>query len=885
MIGKTVSHYKITRELGAGGMGVVYEAVDTKLDRTVALKFLPPESTRDSDAKARFVHEAKAASAIDHPGVCSIYEIDETDDGQLFLAMACYEGETLKERIARGPLPIDVALDITRQVAEGLTEAQSREIVHRDIKPANIFITEGGLAKILDFGLAKLAGQTQLTKTGTTLGTGHYMSPEQAGGHEADHRSDLWSLGVVLYEMVSGRVPFQGDHAQAVVYAIQNTEPEPLTGLRTGVPLELERIVRRCLEKDPALRIQHSDDLLASIRLQEREWNSGSRTTVASPPGGTGPNLKRWQALVILGALVVAVFAWQLFRLTGDEHGADSHNARTYGPPKAQPFLSTIDLEADPAWSTAGNLIAYSAKTKGIWDIWLCDLDGSNPLNLTRGPQSTDRYPEWSPNGEQIAFYSTRDGPGIYTMTATGGNVRRVIPVDHSLPENEMFSLQWADPDRLVYGDLDGKGRADVYEYDMATRKTRCLTGSSPDGAYLGEVNPQGTHLVYQLPWVGIDVAILVQDLETNELNTMPIAGRYARWAGDGQSLFVLSSIEGTWDLWVLDVDASTGAAEGEPRRLTTALSLSRFTIDPGGSRIIATRVFGKMDVWELPTDAGPLEGIDQGRRLTNDTFDHSNVRWLPDGSGFLEVSDRRGSADLWQVDLRDGGRIRLVEGPVAIGIPSPDGRWITCTVIEEDGRAFPYIMRSDGSQYRELAPNLRDEFIFASVTDWSSVGDRLAVHSRIEDAWRVAVLFWDEKEAAVIEESTLPFSAAIPFWSPDGRFLVYQGREEDQRDLYVTNIDGSEVRRLTDDPRVEWVCGWESEPSRIYFKDGESHTVFRVPMDTDGTPISEPEVWIRGSEKMNVKQFLDFREGHALGPVGESDLDLWLLEFATEGK
>ena len=160
LVGKTVSHYKIIRQLGAGGMGVVYEAIDTKLDRTVALKFLPPESTRDSQAKARFIHEAKAASALDHPNVCTVYEVDETDEGQMFLAMACYEGETLKDRISRGPLPLDEAVDITRQVAEGLAKAHERDIVHRDIKPANIIITEDGLVKILDFGLAKLAGRT-----------------------------------------------------------------------------------------------------------------------------------------------------------------------------------------------------------------------------------------------------------------------------------------------------------------------------------------------------------------------------------------------------------------------------------------------------------------------------------------------------------------------------------------------------------------------------------------------------------------------------------------------------------------------------------------------------------------------------------------------------
>jgi non-specific serine/threonine protein kinase len=303
VIGKTVSHYKITRELGAGGMGVVYEAVDTKLDRTVALKFLPPESTRDPDAKARFVHEAKAASAIDHPNVCSIHEIDETEDGQLFLAMARYEGETLKDRIARGPLPLDEALDITRQVAEGLTEAHARDIVHRDIKPANIFITEGGLAKILDFGLAKLEGLTQLTQEGTTLGTAHYMSPEQVGGQEVDHRSDLWCLGVVLYEMATGRVPFQGDHAQAVAYAVLNSDPEPVTGLRTGVPMELERIIGKCLAKDPGERYQQAGDLLADLKVLLRQIKEQPTATMAMSVGP--PKIrKRWP----WAAAVMALF-------------------------------------------------------------------------------------------------------------------------------------------------------------------------------------------------------------------------------------------------------------------------------------------------------------------------------------------------------------------------------------------------------------------------------------------------------------------------------------------------------------------------------------------------------------------------------------------------
>jgi serine/threonine-protein kinase len=243
---------------------------------------------------------------LDHNNVCVIYEIDEAEDGQLFLAMACYEGETLKKRIERGPLPLDDALDITRQVAEGLTKAHERDIVHRDIKPANIFITEDGVVKILDFGLAKLAGQTLLTKTGTTLGTAGYMSPEQARGDETDQRTDLWCLGVVLYEMMTGQLPFKGDHEQAIVYAILNQDPEPVTGLRTGVPLTLEQLIGRCLEKEPGARYQTAGDLASDLGRVRRGLVSADQPTVTLP-GRARPHRRRSLAAVgsVLGAVLV----------------------------------------------------------------------------------------------------------------------------------------------------------------------------------------------------------------------------------------------------------------------------------------------------------------------------------------------------------------------------------------------------------------------------------------------------------------------------------------------------------------------------------------------------------------------------------------------------
>ena len=234
MIGKTVSHYRIVGRLGAGGMGEVFQAEDTKLKRTVALKFLPPELSRDAEAKRRFLHEAEAAAALDHPNICTVYEVGEVEDERLFIAMACYTGETLRDRIARGPLPLEEALRIAQEAAAGLAHAHGRGIVHRDVKPANLFLTAEGLVKVLDFGLAKLAaGSARDARTGTTLGTAGYMSPEQARGEATDARTDVWSLGVVLYEMVAGRPPFAGEYPQAVMYGILNEAPEPLTA-RSG---------------------------------------------------------------------------------------------------------------------------------------------------------------------------------------------------------------------------------------------------------------------------------------------------------------------------------------------------------------------------------------------------------------------------------------------------------------------------------------------------------------------------------------------------------------------------------------------------------------------------------------------------------------------------
>jgi len=314
MAGKTISHYKILQKLGEGGMGVVYKAEDTKLKRTVTLKFLSPRALGTEDDKARFMHEAQAAAALNHPNICTVHEIDETE-GQPFIVMEYIEGRNLKDLIDAGPLKLMESLNIAMQISEGVHEAHRRKIVHRDIKPANIMITDEGRVKIMDFGLAKSPARTQLTREGTTVGTVAYMSPEQTRGEELDHRTDIWSLGVVLYEMISGQPPFKGDHEQAVIYSIVNEEPKPLTSLRTGVPGELERIAHKLMAKDPKDRYQHADELAVDLRSLTVEIDSNGRSLSVSRKI-EAKAARRWRRflpgvfmlLVIAGVIYVTKF-------------------------------------------------------------------------------------------------------------------------------------------------------------------------------------------------------------------------------------------------------------------------------------------------------------------------------------------------------------------------------------------------------------------------------------------------------------------------------------------------------------------------------------------------------------------------------------------------
>ena len=447
MEGQLVSHYRILEKLGGGGMGVVYKAQDERLKRLVALKFLPPELTRDDEARQRFMQEAQAASALDHPNICTIHEIDTTADGRMFLAMAFYEGETLKRQIDRGPMPFDAALDIAMQVALGLGNAHEAGIVHRDIKPANLMMTKDGIVKIVDFGIAKLSGATGLTRTGTSLGTVAYMAPEQLRGGNVDKRADLWALGVVLYQLLTGRLPFRADHDVAVVSAILNDEPPSVADARPDTPPTLQQIVARLLQKDPAARYGSALDLRRDL-AECRERLTAPQATLAGASPWLVLRRPRVAVPVVVALLAIAAggtWAWS--------RGAEARWARGEALPEVSRLIEEGRLAdaferaraveriipGDPAltelWPQVSREVSFETTPPGA-DISFreySEVDGAwtslgrSPVKGARFPQGTFRFQFRAPG------YDT-----VETMAQIGGGapmtVRRVLREEGSVP-------------------------------------------------------------------------------------------------------------------------------------------------------------------------------------------------------------------------------------------------------------------------------------------------------------------------------------------------------------------------------------------------------------------------------------------------------------------
>ena len=361
LTGETISHYRIVELVGHGGMGAVYKAVDIRLDRVVALKFLPPDLTRDPEAKSRFIHEAKATSALQHDNICTIHDVDESPDGQLFICMDFYDGESLKEKIDRGPLPAGEAIAIAIQVAHGLAKAHGAGVVHRDIKPANIMVTGEGEAKIVDFGLAKLAGQTKLTRVGSTIGTVAYMSPEQARGDEVDLRSDIWSLGVVLYEMVTGQLPFRSEYEHAVIYSILNDDVRPIS----GIDARLDGIIRKALRKEPSARYQRMEELESELGGLIEEYRAVGANTRRMPASIWQRKRRAFLSGIAVFGSLIAVIGYFVIRPAGQQPASPIKRLvvlpfANLGPVEEEYFTDGMTEELTSRLSSLSNLRVIS---------------------------------------------------------------------------------------------------------------------------------------------------------------------------------------------------------------------------------------------------------------------------------------------------------------------------------------------------------------------------------------------------------------------------------------------------------------------------------------------------------------------------------------------
>lgn len=796
--GTTVGPYELLELLGAGGMGIVHRARDTRLERVVALKLLPPELTRDPEMKRRFLQEARAASALDHPNLCTILEVGETDDGGLYLSMPCYDGETLRQKLEHGALGLDEALEIGEQIARGLAKAHRGGIVHRDIKPANLIVTGDGVVKILDFGLAKLAGEAAVTRTGSSAGTPAYMSPEQAGGEAVDHRTDLWSLGVVLYEMVTGQRPFRGEREPSLLYAILNERPRPLRELRPAAPPELESIVERLLDKDPGRRYESADEVFAELRLLRGLTVSGS--TVIRPAPAKRSSWP-WTA----AALAVALTLAGLLIL------------QSFGQSKASPLQATFTRltsqdgrEVFPSLSPDGDYFVYARETApGNLDLYLQRIGGSNALNLTADSPVDDTQPAYSPDGKLIAFRSEREGGGIFLMEATGEAVRRLTESGYN-PAWSPDGKEVLFATRKVEDPQAREGRSQIAAVTVATGRRRLVIESdavqpswSPDGrriAYWGLSPNSAKRVLYTSLADGRDQVPVVDD---QHLNWNPV------WSADGRHLFFSSDRSGSLNLWRLPIDEETGEARGEPEPVTTPspwsgmLSLSR----DGRQMLFATRE-RRSNLVRTAFDpvsgraSGPLVSVTQGaqrfafgrvspdgqwivfaslesqedlfvvrpdgselRQITKDPFKDRLPNWSPDGT-IIFFSNRKGSYGVWSI-RPDGSALRPVTPPgesVHTAVVSPDGHWLAC-IAEWGGAALIDLTKPLAQRIPEPMPDLGTPGAIFIPGSWTPDSRWLA------GTWKGGILLY-----SLASRKYLPLTdrGVSPVWMRDSRRLLY---------------------------------------------------------------------------------------------------------------
>jgi eukaryotic-like serine/threonine-protein kinase len=850
MVGKTISHYRILEKLGEGGMGVVYRAEDTRLRRTVALKFLSGTALATEDNKARFLHEAQAAASLDHPNICGIFEIGEAE-GRLFMAMPFIEGSGLDERIAEGPRPVIEILEIAIQTAEALEEAHSKLVIHRDIKPANIMVQQRGRGRLhcvlMDFGLARLSQATKLTREGSRLGTAGYMSPEQVQGSAVDQRSDIWSVGVVLYEMAVGRLPFTAEYEQALFYGILNEQPEPMTALRTGLPMELERITAKCLAKEPDQRYQNCTDLLVDIQALKRTVEgsgerTGSRVTGASlaqpapgPPSTPGqadpasdsgaesdfvaagsgtaiaqPASRRFSLIQLAAvALLVAVVAAALTLALS--------RAMQRTPPTAQYDLRRMtwdgQLSAGAALSQDGQLLAYASDRggKGNLDLWVRQVDGGSPLQVTSDP-ADELQPTFSPDGTKIAF--TRVGQGVFIVPALGGDPYLVAPRAHSprfSPDGK--TIAYIQVGRLYYSSISMGTPVELLAGGGFAVESPPLW--SPDGTNIiaeGSLNEGGLDW-WAIPLDGSAPKSL-SAAEALRKGGLEIRDSEA-WGWCGSHIV----IDNDGELYRVPVDAKALRVSGPPERLTFGSGLEALPTCSDTGRIAFTDVRQDRNIFSLRLD--PRTGLATGEleKLTDSEARDTGSDISPDARRLVYISNREGALDVWAKDLATGKEANLSGDSAEQWMPvlSADGESVAYLAYEA-GKPAIYVRPFAGGLGKPLCADC------GLPRSWTPDG-RFLLYDRGDPAATEVLEVATKKQSPILRADGFGLDSARI--SPDGKWVAFHATGGEAR-LLIAPFHGDQVI-----PQSEWIgltkddsAGlptWSADGNALYFTSGRA--------------------------------------------------------------
>lgn len=844
MIGKTISHYKIINKLGEGGMGVVYRAKDTKLDREVALKFLPANQVGAGEDQQRFEQEAKAAAKLSHANIATVFEINE-HEGLTFIAMEYIDGETLSDLVQRRPLKIKDAIKIARQIAEGLHSAHEQGIVHRDIKSANIMITAKGAVKIMDFGLAKLSKASMLTKAGTTLGTISYMSPEQTQGEKVDHRSDIWSLGVVLYEMVSGQLPFKGDYESAIIYSIMNEKPEPLTAVRTGVPMDLEKIVNKLLAKEPGERYQNIVELpvdLKNVSVQDATTaRIGSSAIAHSISQKKELNVKisysyRTILTIIATAILTFLLTWVLkpelpsnlaanlpiqfnvpIEASGEQWGGlaispDGMNMAYMGPVG---IAASIGISA-----------ATTMKLRRMDEVAIRNFPGLEGMSVS--------IPFFSPDGEWLGFFDWENEQ--LKKIAIGGGRPTVI-----CEANSVWGAHWGANGTIIFG----SGEGDLMQVPASGGVAETAVEMSPDTlAKMPFILPGGKAVLfstYKVGSPGSDVMIASLANPSEAPRVLIDNASQPRYVKTDHIFYIQAGalMAAPFNLRRLEI---TGAAKMVFEKVSDGPRYRGYSFalaDNGAIMYLSGRELPlRLLVWVDPHQ-NTREPVGMPER---ELFD-PNIS--PSGNRLVFAVREGGSQSIWTWDIgrNTPSRVTTANRMDMAPVWTPDGQSILFTTLGN------YLMSkaADGTGAEDSLYEFTSRLVFPY--SWSVDGRTLAVSGGNIDF----IQFKNTKRGGLaIAGEPVPYvsgdhNAIQPQFSPDGHWLAYSSNESGNRsEIYVQPLQPSSLRRWQASNNGGQKPRWSHDGRELYYRHEDKMMVVRIQLEPKFS-ATEPEVLFEG--------------------------------------